>query len=224
MVRRRFSSVASTLEVPLKRFRLDLKRTLDVGCGFGQCLVHFGPGSLGLEIVDDKISFARSLGLDVIRCDLDGDLGELGTRRFEAIWCSDVLEHLHAPFALLCRLADHLEDDGILLCYVTVRPGSLLVRSAWKRFLGNEPYSATTHHYQFTIPTIQYMLDRAGFRIIDRIVPGIRNDGANRVASATLRSVVPSIVLVSKRDPALLRTRGEGIRKNREGVPPESSR
>jgi SAM-dependent methyltransferase len=173
MVRRRFSSVASTLEVPLKRFRLDLKRTLDVGCGFGQCLVHFGPGSLGLEIVDEKVAFARSLGLDAVRCDLDRDLDEIGTRRFEAIWCSDVLEHLHAPFALLCRLADHLEDDGILVCYVSVRPGNPLVRSAWKRFLGFEPYGATTHHYQFTLATVRYMLDRAGFRVIDRIVPGL---------------------------------------------------
>jgi len=99
---------------------------------------------------------------------------------------------------------------------VTVRPGNPLVRLAWKRFLGTEPYRATTHHYQFTLPTIQYLLDRAGFRVIGRIVPGIRNDGANRVASATMSFVFPSVVLVARRDSDLLRSRGEGIRKNRE--------
>jgi SAM-dependent methyltransferase len=222
IVRLRFSSMATTLEVPLKRLRLDLKRTLDVGCGFGQCLIHFGPGSVGLELVNEKVAFARSLGLEVLRCDLDGSLEELGSRRFQAIWCSDVLEHLHAPFQLLVRLADFLEDDGVLVTYVTVRPQNPLVRFAWKRFLGAEPYRATTHHYQFTLPTIRYLLSRAGFRVTDRIVPGIRGERANRAASAVLSSLFPSIVLVARRDADLLRSRDHGIQKNRLGTGADS--
>lgn len=218
IVRQRFSKMASTLEVPLRRLRLDEKRTLDVGCGFGQCLVHFGSGSVGLDIVEEKVAFARSLGLDAMRCDLDKGLDGLGARRFEAIWCSDVLEHLHAPFSLLCQMTDHLEEDGILVNYVTVRPGNALVRLAWRRFLGFEPYRATTHHYQFTLPTVRFLLEKAGLRLVGRIVPGIRNDALNRLAAATLSFAFPSIVLIAKRDPQLVHLRGQGIKKNREGV------
>lgn len=217
VIRERFWRMPSTLEVPLRRFHLDQKRTLDVGCAFGHCLVHFGPGSVGLDVVEEKVAFARNLGLEALRCDLDQGLDVLGDRRFEAIWCSDVFEHLHAPFAVLCELADRLEEGGLLIAYVTIRPGNPLVRWAWKRWIGWKPYAVTTHHYQFTLATFRYLLSRSGLRTFDQIVPGIRSQAGNRLVARSLGLLFPSIVLVSMRDPDLVRIRAEGIRKNRQG-------
>ena len=47
------------LEAALARWPLGDARVLDVGCSYGHCLVHFGPGSVGLDTNPEHVEFCR---------------------------------------------------------------------------------------------------------------------------------------------------------------------
>lgn len=99
---------------------------LDVGCGNGVISRHlgqFGYNVLGIDISDKTIAVARSkntlpnVRFEVISAE---DLIAQG-KQFDAVICSEVLEHLHQPEILLKTLYRSLKDDGTLV--VTVPNG-----------------------------------------------------------------------------------------------------
>jgi 2-polyprenyl-3-methyl-5-hydroxy-6-metoxy-1,4-benzoquinol methylase len=99
---------------------------LDVGCGNGVISRHlgqFGYNVLGIDISQKTIEVARSknklpnVRFDVISAE---DLIAQG-KQFDAVICSEVLEHLHQPEILLKTLYRSLKDDGTLV--VTVPNG-----------------------------------------------------------------------------------------------------
>lgn len=99
---------------------------LDVGCGNGvitRSLGEIGFQMRGIDISDKTIEKARSLNrfpnvtFEVTSAEqlvADG-------RRYHAVICSEVLEHLHDPGKLLAVLHQVLHDRGILI--VTVPNG-----------------------------------------------------------------------------------------------------
>jgi len=66
-IENRFRNVAKskTFRNIIRRFSLDKKAVLDIGCTYGEYLKHFGRGSIGLTIIEKEIEIARSLDLDV---------------------------------------------------------------------------------------------------------------------------------------------------------------
>jgi ubiquinone biosynthesis O-methyltransferase len=99
---------------------------LDVGCGNG--IISRGIGSegftvYGIDVSEKAIEKARSLTtnpkvtFDVISAE---DLVAEG-KRYDAVICSEVLEHLNQPEKLLQVLYQSLTDNGILI--VTVPNG-----------------------------------------------------------------------------------------------------
>lgn len=99
---------------------------LDVGCGNGVISRHlgqFGYNVLGIDISDKTIAVAKSkntlpnVRFEVISAE---DLIAQG-KQFDAVICSEVLEHLHQPEILLKTLYRSLKDDGTLV--VTVPNG-----------------------------------------------------------------------------------------------------
>src|SRR5581483_10669516 len=132
----------------LRHWPLDTMRVLDVGCSYGHCLVHFGPGSVGIDNVPEHVEFCRMLGLDAQLGDVESGLDRLADESFEAVWVSDILEHLDAPRLLLRRLAPKLAPGGLLVLYLTVLPRSRLARAV---FRGRGFFDADVHHYQFTV-------------------------------------------------------------------------
>jgi len=150
----------------LDRFELDRKRVLDVGCGPGTYLAHFGEGSVGLDISPQS---AQAKGLDARFWDFTkgfpSDLGE-----FDAVWCSNLLEHVLAPHPFLIELRATLRKDGLLLMLVpqTMRfappvPDAvqtrLGVRAPWKGHL------ATDHTNFFTPLTLRLTVEYAGYEV-----------------------------------------------------------
>ena len=82
---------------------------LDVGCGPGvvaRALAARGCQVWGLEIDARKAALARAHCVDVVQADLESVslLSVFGGRRFDAILCLDVLEHLRAPEPVLAEL------------------------------------------------------------------------------------------------------------------------
>jgi SAM-dependent methyltransferase len=100
---------------------------LDVGCGNGVISRSLGAEGFrvrGIDVSEKAIARAKELNklpnvsFDVVSAEqlvADG-------RRYYAIICSEVLEHLHEPGRLLGVLNQSLEQDGILI--VTVPNGN----------------------------------------------------------------------------------------------------
>lgn len=170
VISKRFESMPGRLRLALERWPLASSRVLDVGCSYGHCLAHFGPGSLGIDNVAEHVDFCRALGLDAVLADVDGGLDVLAGRRFDVVWLADVVEHLDAPRLLLRRLRSALEPEGLLLLTVSPLPRSRIVRAALRR-RGVHPFDANAHYYQFTEETTRYLLRRAGFRVESVEVP-----------------------------------------------------
>ncbi|RAJ73694.1 ubiquinone biosynthesis O-methyltransferase [Chitinophaga dinghuensis] len=99
---------------------------LDVGCGNGVISRHlgqFGYKVLGIDVSDKTIAVARSkntlpnVQFEVISAE---DLIAQG-QQYDAVICSEVLEHLHQPGLLLQTIYQSLRDNGTLI--VTVPNG-----------------------------------------------------------------------------------------------------
>ncbi|KAA2242444.1 methyltransferase domain-containing protein [Chitinophaga agrisoli] len=102
-------------------------RVLDVGCGNGVISRHlgqFGYNVLGVDISDKTIAVARSRNrLPNVRFEAVSaeELTAQG-QQYDAVICSEVLEHLHQPGVLLRTIAATLKPEGVLI--VTVPNGN----------------------------------------------------------------------------------------------------
>lgn len=111
----------------LKRSLSPDARVLDVGCGNGVISRHLGRmgfNVLGIDVSDKTIEKARSINpmpnVQFMRKSAE-ELVASG-EKYEAIICSEVLEHLDNPGALLRVLYQSLADNGKLI--VTVPNGN----------------------------------------------------------------------------------------------------
>jgi SAM-dependent methyltransferase len=102
-------------------------RILDVGCGNGVISRHlgqFGYNVLGIDISEKTIAVAQqrnkypNVRFEAISAEELTASGE----RYDAVICSEVLEHLNQPQLLLQTIHSSLKDDGLLI--VTVPNGN----------------------------------------------------------------------------------------------------
>lgn len=172
ILRVRFSRVPHRVAFALARWPgLRTGRVLDVGAGYATCLVHFGPGSIGIDNSPEAVEFMRSIGLEAKLIDVDEDaLEPLQDVAFDWLWVSDILEHLEAPRLLLRRLRPKLRAGGKLLVHTSVLPRSRAARSAWRR-AGRAPFDAHAHYHQFTVEGMEHLLRRAGYSPVATVVP-----------------------------------------------------
>jgi SAM-dependent methyltransferase len=172
LIARRFDHLPRRLELALRRWPLGSSRVLDVGCSYGHCLVHFGPGSVGVDTNPEHVEFCRSLGLDGRLLDVDEGLEELPDAGFDYLWVSDVVEHLDSPRLVLRRLRPKLAPGGRLIVFLTVLPRSRALRAVLRR-RGANPFDSGAHHYQFTYETAGYLVERAGYRVESAFAPPV---------------------------------------------------
>src|SRR4029077_19904018 len=57
----RFSRVPHRVAFALDRLPLEQAAALAVGCSFGQALIHFGPGSVGIDNAPGAVASCRAL-------------------------------------------------------------------------------------------------------------------------------------------------------------------
>lgn len=169
-------------------------KVLDVGCGNGIISMNLGKEGYnvkGIDISDKAIEKANANNpFDNVSFEhLSAEQLIAKGEQYEAIICSEVLEHLEDPGELLDKLHQSLTDDGVLI--VTVPNGNgpreLLVTrpmikiretpSMWKmvnKFKNSLGYSGTTvqsdadnldHIQFFTKPALKQLSDGHGFRI-----------------------------------------------------------
>ena len=205
VIAKRFAAAPRRLEAALRRWPLAEARVLDVGCSYGHCLVHFGPGSVGVDTNREHIEFCRSLGLDARLLDVDTGLGEVADAAFDYLWVSDVIEHLDSPRLLLRRLRPKLATGGRLLVFLTVLPRNRVLRWALRSRRANA-FDSGAHHYQFTYETARYLIERAGYRLESTYAPRL---------PAPLVAQAPRLFLEASVDEATERIAAAAERKNK---------
>lgn len=195
-----------SLQPHLIHYRLDQQRVLDVGCSFGQALAFFGPDSAGFDFDVAGVGFCRDkLGLDAAVANIyDDSLYEIAPHRtFDALWFSNVLEHLNAPHVALMRLRQTLKDGGRMFLSVPVIPPRPLewalrgMYAAYQRFRNLPPlaYTSSDHINAFTPATIRFMVERAGFRV-ERITAALPPQAGLQRLFGPLLMPLQDIVLV----------------------------
>lgn len=179
--------------------RADGLAVLDVGCGYGQHLVQFGPGSAGIDAVETNIRFCQALGFETVLANVEDGLPDFG-RQFDAIFCSNLLEHLVAPHLFLLRLHALLKPAGVALIHVPTMPPLALIDALIRKTIGHNGYLASEHINAFTPRTLAFTLERAGFVVEDLVFVGARGRGLLRWGEPVLRELGISVLAVSRRN------------------------
>ncbi len=195
---------------------------LDIGCGNGlisRAIGELGYQVRGIDVSRETIHNARLHNNlpNVVFETVAADEWKPEPGRYHAVICSEVLEHLHQPAALLQMIHMSLKDDGILIVTVpngrgprellVTRPVQWLHRNGgWaahlldrlKRGMG---YSGTTvqsnaadltHIQFFTAPQLRALAGATGFRMV-------------RIESTNFIEQVFPISLLTRRSTALQR-------------------
>jgi SAM-dependent methyltransferase len=173
---------------------------LDVGCGTGEHLAYFGPGSLGLDAVESNVAAVKARGLNATLANVEDALPRLD-RAYDAAYCSNIIEHLVAPHLLLLRLHEALVPNGLLFIMVPTippaRPLDWLIRKA----IGHNGYRAAEHIYGFTPRTAEFMVERAGYTVLETVFVAARKHSWLKIVEPLLREVGISALVVARRDP-----------------------
>jgi SAM-dependent methyltransferase len=188
---KRLKFIAQTLQNSI----LAGAQVLDIGCGNGvisRRLGEMGFNVLGVDVSEKAIARANSLNKNAnVRFEVkSAEQLVADEKKYEAIICSEVLEHLHQPENLLIVLRKILAERGVLIVTVpngqggrelfVTRPAQALMRKfprtwAWllkiKSFLG---YKGTTdqsdaddlsHIQFFTVKSLTALANKGGFKI-----------------------------------------------------------
>jgi len=125
---------------------------LDLGCGYGGFLINFDESSLGIDAQDRLLEFASSLGLRVIRRNVEENLDL--DEKYDVIFCRQLLDHLVSPHKLLVECHRPLNDDGYLIACIDNIDYLLRARIA------------SEHLYGFNLKALQILVWQSGFNII----------------------------------------------------------
>ncbi|MBI4114349.1 MAG: class I SAM-dependent methyltransferase [Candidatus Niyogibacteria bacterium] len=168
----RFHNVAksATFQNIITAYRLRDKRVLDIGCSYGEHLVHFGKGSVGLTITEPEIDFGKEKGINIRYGNIESsDFKTEGifpaqggpAMGWDAIFANNVLEHLFSPHYFLYKSRELLKENGILILGVPCVPKIVLLMHIQK-FRG----SLSLPHINFwTGDTLRRTVERGGFTV-----------------------------------------------------------
>lgn len=181
-------------------YAADKLAVLDVGCGRGEHLAYFGPGSLGLDAVEANVETVRARGLNAQLANVENALPELD-RQFDAAYCSNIVEHLVAPHLLLLRLHQALTPNGLIFIMVPTIPPARPLDWLIKRAIGHNGYRAAEHVYAFTPRTAEFMVERAGYRVLETAFVAARGRRLLRPFEPLFKEIGISALVVARRDP-----------------------
>jgi SAM-dependent methyltransferase len=174
--RRHFASgPPRKLRSVLTRLPLGSARVLDVGCGYGVYLVHFGAGSVGVDRDRARVAFARSLGRRAEVRDVEQPGWTEGLGRFDFVWLCDLLPHVEDPRALLRTVTEVLAPGGALVISEWLWPTARCWRALALRLPGaRRVHDHPEHRHRFTRVDLDELLDEAGLAVEDSWIHTVR--------------------------------------------------
>ena len=160
-----FTSVYKLLRLRRYQNNNNGKTFLDVGCNIGatvRAAQKLGYDSMGIDLDETSISKAKEL---FDQCEFEScstfDLIKK-ERKFDFIYCSEVIEHVPFPREFVQSLAD-LMQPGALLYLTTPDSGH---RKIPKDFLSWKEIKPPEHIVFFKKSTMRYILQEHGFEIV----------------------------------------------------------
>ena len=193
-IEKRFKNIenSKTFQNIVHGNNLKSQSVLDIGCSYGEFLVHFGEGSTGLTIVEEESDYGKVKNLDIRFGNIEAEDVPI-TAKYEAIFANNILEHLYSPHAFLTRIKDMINDDGIIIIGVPIIPK---IVSLWnlKKFRGSLAHG---HINFFTKDTLQKTIERAGWIMIENRSFHFRNPFLDKF----LNFISPHQYVVAKKDP-----------------------
>lgn len=144
-----------------EKYNMDKRKVLDIGCQYGQYLIHFSDESSGVDGDKYAIEFAKSIGLNVKKANIEKRL-PFDNKSFDVVFCSNVLEHVFSPHLLLLEIWRVLKDDGLVILFVPRYSNYFLVSKFFK------DYASDDHINAFSIGTLSFLLQRSGFHVVEK--------------------------------------------------------
>lgn len=193
------NAIPNRVILPLKIYHLNQKKVLDVGCGYGDYLKFFGEGSMGIDLRQEMVDATLVRGLKAIRGDIEKDDSVLPGNYFDAAWLSNVLEHVSSPHKTLANTRRSLAEGGLIFVKIPLIPNSifgfLYKKLTRKKKLG---YKAATHLYAFNRKTAEFIIERAGFEIMESsaFFPPNR---FYKIFDFLFKDLLPTITIVAKK-------------------------
>jgi SAM-dependent methyltransferase len=196
-IARRFTNVSAskTFNNILSHFTLTQKKVLDIGCSYGEFLVHFGPGSVGVSIEQEEVDYGTRKGIDIRYGNIESEEFVL-KEQFDVIFANNIFEHLYSPHHFLCAIKKYLKPGGTLILGVPCVPKvvSLLPISKFHGAL------ASGHINFFTKETLRFTAERAGWDVSE--VRGFHF--ALPFIDHLLDPIYPHFYVSAKNDPAFV--------------------
>ncbi len=123
-------------------------KILDIGCCRGN-LRKYLHGSLeyyGVDVLNNNFD-------NYVRIDLNSKILPFKKTQFNAVTCTDVLEHLFYPLEMMREIKRVLKDDGVVLISLPNDKGfNQIFHDLFKEIDGYED-SIYGHHWRFSIKT-----------------------------------------------------------------------
>lgn len=143
-------------------FALDGKAVMDIGCGNGEYLRHFGHGSFGITTTPEEVENGKSKNLDIRLANAEDFSSFAYKQKIEVIWANNLLEHLLSPHAFLAKLRKKMPEESVAILGVPVVP--------FPSFLLHLPYFrgalASNHISFFTRKTLALTARYAGWKVL----------------------------------------------------------
>ncbi len=152
-------ALSKTFKRILRTFSLRNKAVLDLGCGSGQHLIHFGEGSIGVTSAKNEVGYGKEHGLQMIFGNVE-QIDKLPLQnQFDYIWANNLFEHLLSPHAFLMKLKNISNENTQIILGVPMIPrhASLLKVSKFRGAL------ASNHINFFTKKSLKLTVERAGW-------------------------------------------------------------
>jgi 2-polyprenyl-3-methyl-5-hydroxy-6-metoxy-1,4-benzoquinol methylase len=178
------------------------RRVLDVGCSSGDLarrLVERGASVIGIDTDEQAAAEARAVCEQVLVGDVETMELPFPDESFDLVLCGDLIEHLRDPEHFLSRICPLLRRGGRLLL-TTPNVANWAVRLSllggrWR--YTERGILDRTHTHLFTKKTLEEMLHRAGYRILEfdftAPVPKLGIPAVERTAHAVAR-IRPSLL------------------------------
>jgi SAM-dependent methyltransferase len=143
-------------------FSLRKKAVLDIGCGHGHYLRHFGEGSFGVTTAQEEVEFGKKNSLNIVFGNAEYLEDSVSGKQFDAFWANNLFEHLLSPHAFLMKLKRIAHKDSVLVLGVPVVPKIVwFIQLRWFRGV-----LASNHINFFTGDTLKLTVERAGFKVL----------------------------------------------------------
>ncbi len=162
---KRFEPVGTsgTFNRILDILNLRTKKVLDLGCGYGEYLVKFGPNSLGVTSTLEEVEYGKVKNIRIVRGNVELIEKLNLNEQFEGMWANNLFEHLLSPHSFLIKLKTVAQDNTILVLGVPVVPRIASLMKV-KKFRGA---LAAAHINFFTRETLRLTVERGGWKVKD---------------------------------------------------------